>query len=337
LTALGVKHVKLVINNTGINPVRELAAIARITSVLRTLRPTLILTHTPKVNIYLSIAARMVGIPVIANVSGLGRIFTKGGLLELVTRQLYRLALQHPDVVYFQNEEDRIQFIEAGLVDSVKAERLPGSGVNVIKFRPRTLKDRDSRFVFLLSARLLWDKGIREFIEAARRVKIVAPSTRFCIVGFVGVDNPSAVSPNEVERWKNEGVVEYLGATDDIETTYANSDCVVLPSFYREGVPRSLLEAASMGLPVITSDTPGCRDVVDDGLTGLLCKPKDVDSLVYCMLRVLRLTESQRREMGEAARRKMINHFNEEIVIDRYLASIERLTSERGAKLYGKR
>jgi glycosyltransferase involved in cell wall biosynthesis len=233
-----------------------------------------LLTYTPKVNIYGSIAAAILGIPVIANISGLGRAFTLGGWLEYVSRALYKLALSHPSVVFFQNEEDKQDFINAGIVDPSKSARLPGSGVDLSRFHPRGKTERANRFVFLLASRLLWDKGVGVFVDAARIVRSKVPQTEFRLLGFADVENPSAISRQQIDQWHAEGIVRYLGVTDDIAQHYANADCFVLPSIYREGVPRSLLEAASMALPIITTDTPGCRDAVDNGLTGLLCRAR---------------------------------------------------------------
>ncbi len=303
--ALGARHVHLELDNAGTNPVRDLAAVAGMIAVLRRERPEVLLTYTPKVNIYISLAARIVGIPVIANVSGLGRAFITGGWLKAVARLLYRAALRHPSLIFFQNEEDRAEFVKAGLVTFEKTKRLPGSGVNVDRFCPRARDDGEQSFVFLLAARLLWDKGVGEFVEAARRLKCELPNAEFRLMGFLDVLNPSAISREQVEQWTAEGVVRYMGVTDDMPAAYAGADCVVLPS-YREGMPRTLLEAASMGLPIITTDTTGCRDTVEDGVTGFLCQLKDAHDLADKMRRMLMLSDEKRIAMGCAGREKML-------------------------------
>jgi glycosyltransferase involved in cell wall biosynthesis len=310
-------------NNARTNPFLELVTIVRIAGLLWRVRPTVMLTYTPKVNIYTSLAARLLGIPVIANVSGLGRAFMVGGWLEAVVRRLYWLAFHTPQVVFFQNVEDRAEFIRAGLVDEAKTQGLPGSGVDVDRFQPRRREPSANGFAFLLVARLLWDKGVGEFVEAARLIQAELPAVQFRLLGFLDVENPSAVSREQIEKWRKEGVVEYLGAADDVRGVYAEADCMVLPSYYREGVPRTLLEAASMGLPIITTNAAGCRDAVEDGITGFLSRPKDAMDLADKMRRMLSLPPDERRRMGRAGRKKMIREFDERIVIARYLQAIK--------------
>lgn len=324
LESLGARHLHLEMNNAGTNPLRELLTLARLTVVLRRERPMLILTYTPKVNIYISLAAALTGIPMIANVSGLGSGFMRGGLLKNVILGLYRLALRHPYRVFFQNKEDLTEFIRTGLVAFDKTSLLPGSGVDLERFTPVKRTGR-KQIVFLMVTRLLWDKGVGEFVQAARQLKSRYPETEFRLLGFLDVQNPSAVPRNEVERWVAEGVITYLGSTDEVRPYYIDADCVVLPSFYREGTPRSLLEAASMGLPVITTDSAGCRDVVNNGITGFLCKARDADDLAEKMEQMILLTPEQRTSMGLAGRSKMEQEFDERIVIGRYLAVIREI------------
>jgi glycosyltransferase involved in cell wall biosynthesis len=229
--------------------------------------------------------------------------------------------------VFFQNEDDRKIFIDAGLVDGSKTERIPGSGVDLSRFVPTDNKrGSEDAPIFLLIARLLWDKGVGEFVEAARLIRAHHPSVRFQLLGFLDVANPSAVSRLAVETWVAEGVIEYLGTTDDVRPFIGMADCVVLPSFYREGVPRSLLEAAAMGKPVITTDATGCRDTVDDGLTGFLCRPRDGQDLSEKMLCLLQMSVVERQEMGMRAREKMVQEFDEKIVIERYFAVLDKLS-----------
>lgn len=329
IEALGARHVHLALDNAGTNILRDLVAILRIAAVIRRERPMVILTYTPKVNIYVSLAARMLRIPVVANVSGLGRAFIAGGWLEFIARLLYRAALRHPRVVFFQNEEDRVAFIKGGLITMEKAKRLPGSGVDVNRFKPRSKDERERPFVFLLAARLLWDKGVGDYVEAARRVRSAFPNVEFWIVGFLDVHNPSAISREQIDQWVSEGLLKYLGSSDTMEEIYRGADCMVLPSYYREGVPRTLLEAASMGLPVITTDSVGCRDAVDDGTTGYLCHPKDVNDLENKMRQMLMLSSEKRLAMGRAGRDKMLREFDEQIVLDNYLKAVRSIEADR--------
>jgi len=313
--------VLLALDNAGTNPLRELGTLWRIRDAMARIRPAVVLTFTPKINIYLSLVARTLGVPVIANISGLGRAFVSGGWIEKVSRALYGVALRWPSTVFFQNEDDRAIFIEAGLVDAARTHRLPGSGVDVDRFSPRP-KPHAGPFQFLLVARLLWDKGVGEFVEAARIVKARHPDVEFALAGFLDVDNPSAVPRAAVEQWEREGVIRFLGSFDDMVPVYAQADCVVLPSYYREGVPRSLLEAASMGKPVITTDSVGCRDTVEDGVTGLLVRPRDADHLAEMFGLMLARSDADAARMSLQARQRALRQFDEQFVLDAYADAI---------------
>lgn len=328
--SFGVRYVPMQLNNAGTHPLGELMSLWRMVRLLARERPALLLTYTPKVNIYLSLAARVWGIPVVANVSGLGRTFIAGGWLTRVARVLYRIAFSWPKCIFFQNAEDRTVFLDAGLAKEERTALLPGSGVDVSRFSPNPTLCDDGPFVFLMVARLMWDKGVGEYVAAARKLKAEFPAVAFRLLGFLDVPSPSAVPRNKVEAWEREGVIEYLGHSDDTVPIYAESDCVVLPS-YREGMPKTLLEAASMGLPAIATDVPGCRQAVVDGETGFLCKVRDPTALANAMRRMLLLTPEQRDAMGKKARQRVVLEFDEKIVVARYLAVVKDiLGGQRG-------
>jgi glycosyltransferase involved in cell wall biosynthesis len=203
---------------------------------------------------------------------------------------------------------------------------LPGEGVDVEKFTPvRDVSLETKSISFILMARMLWEKGVGEFVEVAKRIKTKFPNSRFALLGFVDVENPGAIGLNEVKRWENLGIIEYLGCTSDVRGVLRDFDCVVLPSFYSEGLPRSLLEASAMGIPIITTDSVGCRDVVQDGVTGMLCEPKDVNSLENAIERMCALSAQQRLRMGLAGRSKVLVQFDEKIVLNIYEESIRSL------------
>ena len=184
-------------------------------------------------------------------------------------------------------------------------------------------------FRFLLVARMLKDKGIEEFVEAARLVRREASDTVFQLLGFTEPANPNSVSLDRIKQWECEGVIQYLGKTDDVRPYVKNADCIVLPS-YREGVPRSLIEAAAMARPIITTDVIGCRDVVDDNVNGLLCQARDARDLGDKLLRMIRLTPEKRLQMGVAGRRKVETEFDEKLVIQKYLQALDRIASLQG-------
>ena len=279
LPELGCRYLPLKIDSKGTHPGRDLLLLWRLWRLLRRERPDIYLGYTVKPNVYGSLAAHALGIPVINNITGLGTVFSKRNWLTLLVRGLYRLALARSAMVFFQNEDDRLVFVDGGLVLPEKACRIPGSGVNLERFKLTPLPAHGNRFRFLLLSRMLWDKGVGEYVEAARTVKRCFPNADFCLLGFLDVQNPSAISRCQMDAWIAEGMVRYLGESDDVRAEIAEADCIVLPSYYREGIPRTLLEAAAMGRPIITTGAAGCREVVDDAVNGFLCRVQDVDDL----------------------------------------------------------
>lgn len=327
LERLGCRHVPLPMDNMGTNPVRDLGLFIRYLLALRKEKPDVYLSWTIKPNVYGSLAAHTLGIPVINNVSGLGTTFIHQGWLTRLVRVFYRTAFLRSQTVFFQNSEDYRLFTETGLVRPAQGGILPGSGVNIASFtiQPPVQRSLNEGPVFLLVARLLWDKGIAEFVEAARQVRRTIPQARFQLLGFLDVENRTAVPGTTVENWEREGIIEYLGHTDDVRPYMRDSDCVVLPS-YREGAPRSLLEAAAMGRPLIATDTTGCRDIVENGVNGWLCKVKDASDLAERMLAFASLPLEERRQMGHNSRLLVETKFDEAIVIRSYIEEICKIS-----------
>lgn len=204
------------------------------------------------------------------------------------------------------------------------ARLLPGSGINLRKFTLAAPPGRKPAFTFLLVARLLWDKGVGEYVEAARMLRAHNPNLRFQILGPVGVANRTSVTTKDVEAWQRDSSIEYLGNAEDVRPFIAAADCIVLPS-YREGLPRVLLEGAAMGRPLIATDVPGCRAVVDDGSNGYLCAPRDAGALAATMAKMAQLPSDSLSLMAAAARRKVEQHFSEDIVIANYAEAVEEI------------
>jgi len=321
LEALGFEYHNIVINNKGTNPVEDIKLIRAFYQLYKRIRPDVLLHYTIKPNIYGTIAARLAGVPVISNISGLGTVFLDHGISSKVARLLYKVALKFPAKVFFQNAEDQSLFIDSRLVAAGKTGLLPGSGIDTQKYMPVKF-DRDELPVsFLFIARLVKDKGLLEFVDAARSLKARYPDAQFNVLGAYYPGNPTAIAPDEMAVWEREGIVRYLGVSSDVPSHIVQADCIVLPS-YREGLSRVLLEAASMAKPIVTTDVPGCRDVVDDGVNGFLCKVKDAHSLAIQMEKIIRLDEIQRIELGRKGREKVVEHFDEKIVIKHYLLAI---------------
>jgi glycosyltransferase involved in cell wall biosynthesis len=320
----GFPFIPVAISRKGMNPVEDLALVYRFYQLFKNHRPDVILTFTPKPNIYASIAARLNNMPVINSIEGLGYVFINPSFITTIVKYLYKFALYKSDKVFFLNNDDLKLFLDSGLVKQSITERMPGAGIDTRKFVPQPGQRTGNSFTFLLVARILWDKGVGEFVEAARVMKTHYPHVEFRIVGFVDQDNPQGISNRQVQAWVDEGVISYDGPSDDIAGIMGSVECVVLPS-YREGLSRVLLEAASMAIPIITTDTTGCRDVVDDGVTGYLCRIKDTLDLADKMELILLLPEEERKLMGQKGREKILREFDERIVIQRYIEVIEGL------------
>ena len=322
------KVVPLPMRKEGLSPAEEGLLLARFMRLLQREQPDVLLTFTPKPNIYGALAAGWLGIPAIPNVSGLGTAFIRGGMLQQLLSGLYRAAFRRCPAVFFQNEEDLALFTSRGLVRPQQARLLPGSGVDLNRFAPQPERAEDGTNCFLFVGRLLGDKGVRELVEAARQVRARHPEVRVQLLGFSDSANRTAIRMDEVERWVAEGTVEHLGAADDVRPHLAAADAVVLPS-YREGLPRSLLEAAAMGKPLIATDVPGNRSLVEDGVNGFLCAPRDAGSLAAAMERFLRTSPVERKKLGDAARQKVVAGFSEAKVIRAYTELVDQLVQSR--------
>ncbi len=321
LESMGVKFVPLPLPFKSVSPLGDLGLLLYFYRLYRSERPDVVHHFTIKPVIYGSIAARLARVPRIVNtITGLGFVFSGGAgpLLRKIVEIQYRTANSCSDFTFFENNDDRTLFTQLKLAPVVKTGLLPGAGVNTERFAPRNpiLKPAGtSPLVFLMMGRVLRDKGVYEYIEAARRVKSENPAVRFQLLGKRDEHNPSVVSQAELQSWQDDGTIEYLGELDDVRDAIADADVMVLPS-YREGTPRSLLEGAAMGKPIITTDAVGCREVVDQGINGILIPVKNAAALAEAMVCMLENPEL-RAKMGCAGREKVVRQFDEKIVIQR--------------------
>ena len=326
LEKLGIIFCEWHIGRTNVNPLTELFALFELQKILQHNKVDLALSYTPKGNIHTSISCMFSRKKVINNISGLGISVTKKAPLSTLLYHLYRFLLRYSDQVFFQNEDDR-NFLLKGLTGKIiKSDSLPGSGVDVQKFS-NNFNTPKPKYHFLLSARLLREKGVYEYIEASKIILKKYPKITFAISGQIENNSKSGIDVEDIEKWDQEGIAEYLGFTDDIRSFLLNTKCFVLPSYYGEGVPRGLLEAASLSIPLITTDHPGCRDAVDDGISGFLCAVKNPIDLAQKMEQVLEMSISERKEMGRHGRAKMVNNFDEKIIISKYVNLIEKIDS----------
>ncbi len=322
---IGYSFIPVAMNNHGTNPLEDCRLIVNLYKIYRRIKPDVILHYTIKPNVYGTLAARILGIPVINNIAGLGVMFSRETFYSKIARLLYKTSLRFAHRVFFQNQDDLEYFIRQKLVSREKTDKLPGSGIDTTHFAPMPKTRSRNRFVFLLMSRMIWEKGIDEYVTAAEMISDKYPGVEFQLLGFLDNKNPFAIPSLTVQKWVNSGYVKYLGATNNVRQYIRQADCIVLPSYYREGVPRTLIEAASMAKPIITTDQVGCKDVVDDGVNGFLCRKKDACDLARQMEKMLRLSEVQRNLMGCNGRNKIILEFDEKFVIEKYVRAIARL------------
>jgi glycosyltransferase involved in cell wall biosynthesis len=325
LEDLGCRFTPLPMDQAGLNPFRDLALAWRMRQTLSRLEPDVVLGFTIKNNLYGAAAARSLSVPFIPNVTGLGTAFLAGRALRVVAETLYRLAFGGLPRVFFQNEDDLQLFVDRGLVNPSQVRLLPGSGVNLERFGAAPRPRPGTAPTFLMIARVLRDKGVLEYVEAARIVRQRHPEARFQLLGAVDAENRTAIDLATVQSWGASHGVEYLGTSADVRTEITAAHCVVLPS-YREGAPRTLIEAAAMARPLITTDVPGCRSVVDHGVNGLLCTPRSAESLADACLTLLAMPPRSREEMGRAGRRKMVREYDEVLVVKAYRDALTEVT-----------
>jgi len=326
LQKLGCAIELVPISSQGMNPLTDLILIYRLKIIYDRLNPDFIFHYTIKPNIYGSIAAGLSRKNSIAITTGLGYVFNKSSWFTNIISRLYSFSFKYAKEVWFLNEDDKNIFLDKKLVQKNKAFVLDGEGVDTDYFTSKKcahLPD-SSKITFLLIARMLWDKGVGVYIDAAKLVKEEFPYAHFQLLGACDVQNPSAISSEIIETWHKEGMIEYLGVTKDVRSNICQADCVVLPSYYREGIPRTLMEAASMSKIVITTDNVGCKNVVIDGETGFLCEVKSASSLADAMRKVICCNAEKRYEMGLKGREFMLNRFDEKVIVDIYFHAIEK-------------
>jgi len=331
LEDLGCEVYNIKMDNKGSSPFVDAITLLEYRKIYRKLQPSLALHFTIKPNIYGTLAARSLAVPCINMVTGLGTAFIQDSWLTRIVEQLYKLSQSWPYKIFFQNSDDLRLFVNRGLVAAEKAEQLASSGINLEQFIA-TPPANNSYPVFLLIGRMLKDKGVIEFVEAAKILKKKYPNVRFQLLGQLDVENRTAILREQVDEWVSEDIVEYLGTTDNVIPYITQADCIVLPS-YREGLSRTLLEASAMTRPIIATNVTGCREVVDDGENGYLCKVKDSADLVNKLELMLMLPSEQRADMGRKGREKMQREFDEKMIVKRYIEVVEEAITQKRKKL----
>lgn len=289
------------------------------------IKPDMVFSYTIKNNIFGALAARRRDITFVPNVTGLGTAFLSGRFVQGIAQALYKRAFKSVKIVFFQNADDQALFSERKLIPMTPSRVLPGSGINLCEFKDDSSQRYNPELTeFLMIARLIKDKGIFEYVAAAREVKRLHAEVKFTLIGDMGHQNRGAIRKEDLESWVAEGVIDYQGFIPDVRPYIQNADCVVLPS-YREGAPRVLIEAAAMGKPLIATNVPGCRSVVDNDINGFLCAPRDSQSLRESCEKFIQLSDNAKKEMGRHSRMKMEKEFDEAIIIKAYHQVLEEI------------
>ncbi len=301
---------------------QDLLLIRELHRIFKTEKFDWALSYTIKPNLYTGMAAGRLALRTLPTVNGLGFVFQQKNLLSTLAKLMFRGAFRRANPVFFQNADDLAFFLQNGLVSTDRTGLVAGSGVNLNEFQPTPGKNFEAAPVFLFAGRLVAEKGVQEYIQAAEMVKKVLPGVRFFLAGLEA-DNPNALSVSTLRSKLDPAFVELLPPTHNMSSLMDTVDCVVLPSYYGEGVPRVLLEALAKGLPVITTDQPGCRDTVDAGSNGWLVPPREVGALVEAMFAFCQMSPQLRAVMGRASRAKAAQTFDEQKIIQKYLDIIE--------------
>lgn len=323
LIDLGCIHHIVKMDSRGANLVKDSALIIELFSIYKKIKPDIILHYTIKPNVYGTLAASMLNIPVVNNVCGLGTVFLKDDLISKVAMFLYKISFRFAKKVFFQNTDDLNLFLEKKLVPEKVVGLLPGSGIDLNKFQPVPFK-RNKKFTFLLISRLITDKGVLEYIEAIKKLKSVGFDAHFQILGAKDPKHKRGIPTAVIQKWIDDHTIEYLGTTPDVREFINQADCIVLPS-YREGTPRTLLEAASSSKPIIATDVPGCNHVVVNNYNGLLCKLKDAKDLAEKMQLMASFDSKTLEQFGANGRKKMEAEYDDAVVIAKYLETLNDL------------
>lgn len=308
-----VQHVSInSLDRDGTNPLKDLALVLELKRLYQKYQPDLILHYTIKPNIYGAVAARLVRIPSVGIVTGLGYSFLHKGLISSISRWLYQISLRYHKKVIFENQDDRMLFIEQGITKEENSISIKGCGVNTKHYIPLS-SEKSRKTIFSFLGRLLYDKGIQEFAEAAEIVKRDYDDVEFWLVGDIDDQNPASVKKEDILAWVKQGIVLYHGSTTDVRTFISESSCIVLPS-YREAIARSLTEAMAMERPVIATDVAGCREAIKEGCNGYLVKVKDANSLAEAFVSFIHLTHDERAEMGKNGRQMVLEEFDDRLI-----------------------
>lgn len=316
------KVIPINLSRKGANPIEDILTLIMLIKIYNNEKFDIIFHYTIKANIYGSIASAIVKTPSISVITGFGYIINNTNLISKLSQSLYRIALYFSNKIWFLNEDDQKEFIKRKIItNKKKAYVLPGEGIDTLAYYPEK-KNKSEKTIFTMISRILWDKGFKEYVLAAKMIKEKYRNIEFNLIGPIDEGNPAKVDKKIIEHYAMQGIINYLGSAENVKPYIVESDCIILPS-YREGIPRILLEAASMEKPIITTDVPGCKEVVKDNYNGFLCKAKCADDLAKKIEAFLRLSEYERNILGKNGRKLVLEKFDNKIVIKKYVQEIE--------------
>ncbi len=316
---MGCKFIETPVDRRGMNPIADLKLFFKYRKILKQVKPDVVLTYTIKPNIYGGLACRMAKVPYLSNITGLGSALENGGILQKVTCFLYKRALRRISCIFFQNEENK-KFFETHKLLLGRHRLIPGSGVSLTRFAPLEYPGADkTEFVFI--SRLMKEKGIDQYLEAAKEIRERYPNTVFHVCGFCEKEYEDRMAV-----LTGENIVEYHGVVQDVREILKQVHCIIHPTYYPEGMSNVLLESAASARPMITTDRSGCREIVEDGKNGFIVRQQDAKDLIQKIEQFLAASYDEKREMGLCARKKVEREFDREIVIEAYLEEIRRCT-----------
>lgn len=318
LIVMGCKFIDTTIDRRGTNPITDLRLMISYRSIIKEIKPDIVLTYTIKPNIYGGLICRLMSIPCLANITGLGTAVENGGFLQKLTLFLYKISLKKAFCVFFQNNENAEYFLNKKIIRG-NYKLIPGSGVNLNFYNVFEYPSEET-IVFLFVSRVMKQKGIDQFLDAACYFKSKYSNVEFHIVGFCEEDYE-----DKLDKMQREGIINYHGMQNDVRVFYKISHCIIHPSYYPEGMSNVLLESAACGRPIITTYRSGCREIVDDGINGYLIEPKNSYDLIEKMEKFILLPFDEKRKMGLAGRKKVENQFDRRIVVENYIKEIRKI------------
>ena len=327
LDDMGINIISLKIDRKGKNIFKEINLLISIYKIIKKVKPDVILNFTIKPVIYCGLLNNFFNIPIISNMTGVGPYFFEKGFFNFFIKKLFKFSQKSVNKIFFHNKDDNDFFIKNYLVKEDRSFVIPGFGVDKNYFGVAPYP-KNKEIIFILISRMLWNKGILEYVEAAKKIKKINFNVSFQLLGPIDKENDHYIPREKIDLWCQDKTIDYLGETDDVRPYILKSNCVVLPS-YREGIPRILLQACSMCRPIITSNAPGCKDIVDNNSNGYICNVRDVDDLEDKFNNFLNLNIVEKEQMGLKARSLIEKKFDENIVNDKYLKEIGQILKKK--------